>query len=205
MALARTRESSRPRGPASADALFSLNMKRLSLPLGGSFLLQLDAHADDRGWFCETFVEPRYRALGIEDGFVQENLSHSRRGVLRGLHGDPRMAKLVQVVQGSIFDAIVDARPTSPTFGRWHGQRLDAATPTQLYVPRGFLHGFLALSDDTIFLYKQTATYDPGSEVGIAWDDPDLAIAWPLAGIDPLLSAKDRANPRFRERFGGQA
>lgn len=175
-------------------------MQRIPLPLSGSFLLQLDNFADERGAFKEVYSEPRYRAAGIAETFVQDNLSRSVRGVLRGLHGDPAMAKLVQVVHGEVFDVIVDLRPASPTFGAWHGERLAAQEHRQLYIPSGFLHGFLTLSEEALFLYKQSAVYAPEREVGIAWNDPDLAIAWPLDGSRPLLSAKDRHNPTLRER-----
>lgn len=176
----------------------SSGMEREALPLDGSLRLRPAAFEDARGSFMEVYAEPRYRALGIAETFVQDNLSISKRGVLRGLHGDPRMAKLVQVIRGEVYDAIVDLRRESPTFRRWTGVRLKAEERTQLYIPAGFLHGFLALSDDVIFLYKQTATYDPSHEFGVAWNDPDLAIEWPLHGA-PTLSEKDAANKTLRE------
>ncbi len=145
-------------------------------------------------------MRTKYRALGIADEFVQDNVSFSRRGVLRGLHGDPRMSKLVQVLRGEAFDVIVDARKESSTFGQWEGVHLRAQEHVQIYIPAGFLHGFLALSDDVIFTYKQSAEYDPAQEIGVRWNDPDLAIAWPLTG-NPELSPKDLANRAFREVF----
>jgi dTDP-4-dehydrorhamnose 3,5-epimerase len=172
------------------------------LPLGGAMLLTPRIFADERGYFEETYSLDRYRRCGIEETFVQDNLSLSRRNVLRGLHGDPRMAKLVFVVRGSIYDAIVDFRPESPTYRRSFAVTLTAAQARQLYVPRGFLHGFLALEDETIVGYKQSAPYHPESEIVVAWDDPDLAIEWPLAGGRPILSARDAASPRLR---GGRA
>ena len=154
--------------------------------------------ADERGYFEEIYSLDRYRRCGIEETFVQDNLSLSRRNVLRGLHGDPRLAKLVFVVRGSIYDAIVDFRPESPTYLRWFGVTLAAAEAHQLYVPSGFLHGFLALEDETIVGYKQSAPYRRESEIAVAWDDPDLAIEWPLAGGRPILSTRDAASPRLR-------
>ena len=109
------------------------------------------------------------------------------------------MAKLVQVLEGSAFDVVVDLRPESPTYRQWLGLILDGASHAQIYIPAGCLHGFLALEDGTIFAYKQTAEYDPASEIGVAWNDPDIGIEWPLAGIEPLLSPKDAANPTLRE------
>jgi len=122
----------------------------------------------------------------------------SRRYVLRGLHGDARMAKLVGVVRGSAFDVIVDARAASPTRGRWYARTLSATEGRQIYVPPGFLHGFLALEDETLFAYKQTAAYDPAAEFSVAWDDADIGVEWPLEGQHPILSERDSANPPFR-------
>lgn len=153
---------------------------------------------DERGWFRELYSRDRYREYGIGDAFVQDNSSLSQRHVLRGLHGDARMAKLISVTRGGAFDVIVDARRGSPTYGRWHGSALTARNARQIYVPAGFLHGFLALEDETIIWYKQSAAYDPASEIGVAWDDPDLGIDWPLGQAAPILSTRDAANPPFR-------
>jgi dTDP-4-dehydrorhamnose 3,5-epimerase len=165
------------------------------LPLTGALLLTPRTFVDERGYFKETYSRERYRACGVTESFVQDNVSLSHRDVLRGLHGDRRMAKLVSVIRGSVFDVIVDVRPQSPTCGRWWGATLTAADGRQIYVPSGFLHGFLALEDDTIFAYKQSAEYDPATEIAIAWDDADLAVAWPLAGRAPILSRRDATNP----------
>jgi dTDP-4-dehydrorhamnose 3,5-epimerase len=170
------------------------------LEIAGALLLRPRVFSDDRGFFTETYSEPRYREAGISERFVQDNLSLSRCGTLRGLHGDPRMAKLVQVLRGSAFDAIADVRRDSPTFGRWCSVTLRAGEPAQIYIPAGCLHGFLALEDDTLLCYKQSALYDPDSEFGVAWDDGDLAIAWPLSGQTPRLSEKDARNPTLRQR-----
>lgn len=165
------------------------------LPLAGALLLTPRVFDDERGFFTETYSFDRYRACGIEETFVQDNLSLSHRGVLRGLHGDARMAKLITVVRGSAFDVIVDARAASATYRRWFGRTLTAAEGKQVYVPRGFLHGFLALEDGTILAYKQSAPYDPAREFAVAWDDPEIAIEWPLRGGRPLLSPRDARNP----------
>jgi dTDP-4-dehydrorhamnose 3,5-epimerase len=150
--------------------------------------------ADDRGSFRELFSLDRYRECGIRDSFVQDNSSLSRRNVLRGLHGAPRMSKIVSVLRGSAFDVIVDARPESPTYRRWYGTTLTEAGGAQLYIPSGFLHGFLALEEGTLLWYKQSAPYDPAAEFAVAWDDAAIGIAWPLEGA-PILSDRDAANP----------
>jgi dTDP-4-dehydrorhamnose 3,5-epimerase len=165
------------------------------LPLVGALLLRPRIFTDDRGFFKETYSLDRYRECGITETFVQDNLSFSHRDVLRGLHGDPRMAKLVGVVRGSVFDAIVDVREESTTYRRWCARTLTARTGQQIYVPRGFLHGFLALEDETIVAYKQSAPYDPAAEFSVAWDDAEIGIEWPLAGRRPILSRRDAANP----------
>jgi dTDP-4-dehydrorhamnose 3,5-epimerase len=175
-------------------------MEVVSLPIDGALQIALKEFRDDRGWFKESYAATRYRNAGIVDTFVQDNLSMSGRFVLRGLHGDARMAKLVQVLGGLAYDVIVDLRAASPTFMQWYGVMLSADQPTQIYIPAGCLHGFLALENGTLLSYKQTAEYDAATEFGVAWDDPDLSIAWPLEGARPVLSAKDAANPTLRER-----
>jgi dTDP-4-dehydrorhamnose 3,5-epimerase len=153
-------------------------------------------HRDARGFFLETFSVPKYAAGGIADTFVQDNHSRSQRGVLRGLHYQlppHAQGKLVRVVRGSAFDVAVDIRRGSPTFGRWAGVTLDAASHRQLWIPPGFAHGFLALEDDTHFLYKTTDYYARDCERAIAWDDPAIGIDWPALGSAPLLAAKDAA------------
>ena len=172
------------------------------LPLTGALALTPRIFTDERGYFKETYSLDRYRQCGVEETFVQDNLSLSRRNVLRGLHGDARMAKLVGVLRGSIFDVIVDLRPSSPTRRRWYGAVLDADQGKQIYVPKGFLHGFLALEDETLVAYKQSAAYDPVHEVGVAWNDPDLGVEWPLPGGPPVLSARDAASPPLRALRG---
>lgn len=180
----------------------SLEVRETSIP--GALLLVPKAWEDDRGYFKETYVRSKYERLGIADEFVQDSMSFSRKGVLRGLHGDPQMSKLVQVLRGEAFDVIVDARRDSSAFGRWEGVRLSESNHTQLYIPAGCLHGFLALTDDVVFTYKQSAEYAPEREIGVRWDDPDLGIDWPLEQ-PPLLSAKDLKNRSFREALEKQA
>lgn len=153
---------------------------------------------DDRGFFKETYSTNKYRALHLNDDFVQDSVSFSTRNVIRGLHYDARMSKFVQVLRGRIWDVIVDIRAGSPTRLRWQGFILSEHNHRQLYIPAGFAHGFIALSDDVVFSYKHGALYDPATEGAIRWNDPELAIAWPLAG-EPRVSAKDRAAPLLAE------
>lgn len=153
-----------------------------------------DVYEDDRGFFKETYSTRKYRELGLTDDFVQDSVSFSTRDVVRGLHYDRRMSKFVQVLRGTIWDAIVDIRPGSTTFLRWQGFILSEYNHKQLYIPPGFAHGFVALADDVVFSYKHGALYDPSTEGTIRWDDPQLGIAWPLTG-PPRISAKDREAP----------
>jgi dTDP-4-dehydrorhamnose 3,5-epimerase len=169
------------------------------LPLTGAMMITPRTHADARGFFKEVYSLDRYRRCGIKETFVQDNVSLSRCDVLRGLHGAAGMAKLVAVLRGSAFDVIVDARAQSPTYLRWFGTTLRADEGRQIYVPSGFLHGFLALEDDTLIAYKQSALYDAGTEFGVAWDDATLGIEWPLGGRRPILSPRDAANPPFTQ------
>lgn len=158
---------------------------------------------DARGWFAETWSQRDFRAAGIEAGFVQDNQSLSRQaGTIRGLHfqAEPHaQAKLVRCLKGRIFDVAVDVRRKSPTFGRWVGAELSAANACQLFVPRGFAHGFLTLEPDTEVAYKVDSFYDAASDRGIRWDDKELAIGWPLGGLTPLLSDKDLRLPTLAE------
>ncbi|GAC1446959.1 MAG: dTDP-4-dehydrorhamnose 3,5-epimerase [Vulcanimicrobiaceae bacterium] len=153
-----------------------------------------DVFEDDRGFFKETYSTEKYRALGLTDTFVQDSVSYSTRDVVRGLHYDRRMSKFVQVLRGKIWDVIVDIRPGSPTRLRHQGFILSEHNHRQLYIPPGFLHGFLALSDDVVFSYKHGALYDPAREGAIRWNDPTLALPWPLVG-EPHVSHKDRQAP----------
>jgi dTDP-4-dehydrorhamnose 3,5-epimerase len=156
-------------------------------------------YPDARGVFWEAWHAERYRKLGVPGPFVQDNVSLSRQGVLRGLHYQHPSAqgKLVSVLEGEVFDVAVDIRRGSPTFGRWTGCILSATNGQQLFIPAGFAHGFVALSDHALFHYKCTEYYHPADERTICWDDPDVAIAWPVR--DPLVSDKDRAGLLLRD------
>ena len=171
-------------------------MQKLETIFADAFVFVPDVFEDDRGFFKETYNRDRYRAAGLLDEFVQDSVSVSTQNVIRGLHTDPEMSKLVQVLRGKIWDVIADVRAGSPTFGRWQGFYLSEINHRQLYIPPGFAHGFLALTDDVVFSYKHGAMYDPKRERAIRWNDPTLAIAWPLVGL-PRVSAKDQAAPLF--------
>ena len=153
-----------------------------------------DVFEDDRGFFKETYSTQRYRDLGLHDEFVQDSVSFSTRNVVRGLHYDRKMSKFVQVLRGKIWDVILDIRTGSPTHLKWQGFILSEHNHRQLYIPPGFAHGFVALSDDVVFNYKHGSLYDPATEGGLRWNDPALGIAWPLAG-DPRVSLKDQNQP----------
>jgi dTDP-4-dehydrorhamnose 3,5-epimerase len=157
---------------------------------------------DARGFFFESFNQRQLEAaIGRRAEFVQDNHSLSAKGVLRGLHYQlPKaQAKLVRVVRGEVFDVAVDLRRGSPTFGRWVGECLSAGNKRQLWIPEGFAHGFLVLSDEAEFLYKTTDYWYPEHERCIRWNDPDLAIAWPATGLPPIVSGKDAAGSPFRD------
>jgi dTDP-4-dehydrorhamnose 3,5-epimerase len=164
-------------------------------------LLKLDVFHDDRGSFFELYRQDKYREFGIDAAFVQDNRSCSHLGVLRGLHYQEPMAqgKLVQVLRGSIFDVVVDIRRGSPDFGRWVSVELKADRFEQLWVPAGFAHGFLALSDQTEVIYKCTEIYSAQHEHTLLWNDSAIGIEWPALGVPPRLSAKDRAGRRLAE------
>ena len=160
----------------------------------GAKLFVPDVFEDDRGFFKETYSTEKYRALGLTDTFVQDSVSFSTRGVVRGLHYDVQMSKFVQVLRGKIWDVIVDVRAGSPTRLQHQGFILSEHNHRQLYIPPGFLHGFIALSDDVVFNYKHGSLYDPATEGAVRWSDPTLAIPWPLAG-EPRVSLKDQNAP----------
>jgi len=172
-------------------------MKLVDMPLPGVLVLEPPVFRDDRGFFLETYRLDRLVALGIAHPFVQANQSRSVRDTLRGLHWQWRrpQAKLVRVVTGKIFDAVVDVRASSPTFGAWCGVELSAENFRQLYVPIGFAHGFCVLSDHADVEYLCSDYYDPGGEAGLLWSDPGVGVEWPTHW--PLLSGKDAANPKL--------
>lgn len=176
-------------------------MKVTATAIADVLIIEPKVFGDSRGFFFESFNQRDFNAAtGTNFNFVQDNHSRSEKGVLRGLHyqlGQPQ-GKLVRVVRGSVFDVAVDIRPASPTFGQWFGLELNEIDGRQLWVPPGLAHGFLVLSDSADFLYKTTDYYAPALERCIAWNDPDLAIAWPLSG-DPTLSSKDRAGGAFNQ------
>ncbi len=164
-------------------------------------VVELDRFGDQRGFFMETWSARKFAALGIDAQFVQDNHSRSSRHVLRGLHYQVKQpqGKLVRVTAGKIWDVAVDLRRSSERFGRWAGMMLDAETPRMLWIPPGFAHGFLVLSESADVQYKATDFYAPEHERSLLWNDPALAIDWPLAGAQPLLSGKDRAGKPLAE------
>jgi len=169
------------------------------LELSGLLLIRPRVFEDARGCFFESYHEAKFSQAGILPRFVQDNQSHSRCGVLRGLHAqlERPQGKLVRALRGEIFDVAVDIRPDSPSFGDWAAVRLSESNRLQLWVPVGFAHGFCAVSEVTDVLYKTTTLYDADDEIGIRWDDPEIAIDWPLA--DPELSVKDSELPLLAE------
>lgn len=173
-------------------------IRTLETTLQDSRVFIPDVFEDDRGFFKETYSRNKYQALGLMDEFVQDSVSFSAKNTIRGLHGDPQMSKLVQVLRGRVYDVIVDMRKDSPTFGKWQGFYLSEHNHVQVYVPKGFVNGFLALTDDVVFNYKHGAHHDASREFAVLWNDPDLAIAWPVVG-EPRVSLKDQKNPWFRE------
>lgn len=174
-------------------------MKVTETELPGVLVIEPDVFGDDRGFFCETWSQKRYAELGIPETFVQDNVSFSSRGILRGLHLQHPygQGKLVSVLVGEVYDVAVDVRPASPTFGRWVGTLLSASNHRQVYVPPGFAHGFCVTGETALFSYKCTEAYHRETELGVAWDDPALAIAWPVT--EPQVSPKDRGFPRLAD------
>lgn len=167
--------------------------------LEGIVLIEPRVFEDERGFFMETFHRERYRSLGVAPDFLQDNVSGSRRGTLRGLHYQhPKgQAKLVQVLEGEVYDVVVDIRRGSPDFGRWMGVTLSGANKRQLYIPKGFAHGFCVLTDWALFSYKCGPYYSPENERGILWSDPAINIQWPLRS--PALSEKDKKLPSLAD------
>jgi dTDP-4-dehydrorhamnose 3,5-epimerase len=181
-------------------------MRIVQTAIQGLVAIEPDTYPDERGFFCETYRAAWHGPAGIPEGqqFVQDNHSRSSRGVVRGMHfqiGDG-VAKLVRCARGSIVDVAVDLRAGSPTYGRWDAVELDDHNMRSLYVPIGFAHGFCVTSDVADVVYKQSAYYDPAVERGIAWDDPDVAISWPLPLDQLMVSERDAAAPRLADTAG---
>jgi len=174
-------------------------MKVRTTEIPGALIVEPKIHGDQRGFFTESYNQLRYQQAGIEPVFVQDNLSYSQGGVLRGLHfQNPNpQGKLVQVLTGAVFDVVVDIRHGSPAFGRWVGVELSDRNKQQFYIPPGCAHGFCVLSDAALFAYKCTALYSPEGDGSIAWDDPDIGVKWPVS--QPVLSSKDKQAPRLRD------
>ncbi len=174
-------------------------MRVLETSLDGALVLEPTVHGDDRGFFAETYRTNVWADAGIDVEFVQDNHSRSRRGTLRGMHFQthPGQAKLVRCARGRILDVVVDLRRGSETFGRWDGQELDDVGLRQLWIPVGFAHGFCVLSDEADVVYKCSSYYDQETEAGIAFDDPDVGIAWPE--MELTVSERDRTAPRLAE------
>ena len=165
----------------------------------GLFIVQPKVFGDERGYFLETWSEKDFSSVGLSAHFVQDNQSKSKKGVLRGLHFQKKypQGKLLRVIQGEVFDVAVDLRNGSSTFGKWCGVVLSSELQNQFYIPPGFAHGFLVLSDEAVFAYKCTDFYHPEDEGGIGWNDPAIGIEWPLNEIIPQLSPKDKLLPPF--------
>jgi dTDP-4-dehydrorhamnose 3,5-epimerase len=174
-------------------------MKSLPTKLDGVVLLEPTVHGDERGFFVETYSRDAWVEAGVEAEFVQHNHSRSGKGTLRGLHfqTEPGQAKLLRCARGAILDVVVDLRRDSATYGQWDGHVLDDERHRQLFVPIGFAHGFVVLSDVADVSYLVSSVYDPATEAGIAWDDPDIGVEWQIS--EPLLSERDKVAPRLSE------
>ena len=172
----------------------------------GLFEIQPKVFGDERGYFFECYSERDFKAAGITLSFVQDNQSRSGKGTLRGLHfqkNNPQ-GKLVRAIEGEVFDVAVDIRRDSPTRGKWHGVILSGEKQNQFYIPPGFAHGFLALTEQAVFAYKCTDFYYPEDEGGIIWNDPSIGITWPSLGVEYILSDKDKKLPPFLALFSGE-
>lgn len=192
---------------AAGDQITSGNFTFTQTSIEGVTIIDVKSYGDDRGYFMETYKQPDFVAGGIDVDFVQDNQSSSVKGVLRGLHfqiNHPQ-SKLVRVVSGEVFDVAVDLRPGSATYGKWEGVILSAENKRQFFIPRGFAHGFLVLSDTAEFCYKCDDIYHPNDEGGLMWNDPEIGIVWPAMQGDEvfdeskiILSDKDKVHPAFK-------
>ena len=176
---------------------YKMNIKETKLT--GVLILEPKVFTDDRGYFFETWNSTRYEQAGIPGPFVQDNISFSTKGILRGLHFQypQSQGKLIQVLSGEVEDVVVDIRAGSPTYGQWLSEVLSESNHRQMYVPPGFAHGYCVTSEAALFSYKCTDFYNPATEHGIIWNDPDIGIAWPIA--QPVLSTKDAVYPRLKD------
>ncbi len=182
------------------DSLAKFEFTKTHIP--GLYVVEPTVFEDERGYFMETYNYDEFKSAGLYSVFVQDNQSKSVKGVLRGLHFQKEypQGKLVRVLKGEVFDVAVDIRPKSPTYKSWYGIVLSEGNKKQLYIPEGFAHGFLVLSDEAVFAYKCTDFYHPEDEGGIAWNDPTIGIEWPLDRVeDIILSDKDKRWPNFSE------
>jgi dTDP-4-dehydrorhamnose 3,5-epimerase len=176
--------------------------KIIETPIKDLLIIETKIFKDDRGFFLESYNLRDFEEIGLDLKFVQDNISKSKKGVLRGLHFQLRhpQGKLVRVISGRVYDVAVDLRVNSPTFGRWFGIELKGEDGLAFYIPEGFAHGFLTLEDNTYFFYKCTEFYYPDDDLGVIWNDPEINISWPLEGIKELIiSDKDKRLPSFRE------
>lgn len=179
-------------------------IKVTTCDIKGLCVIEPTVFKDERGYFMETYNQNDFKEAGLDMVFVQDNQSMSVRGVLRGLHYQKQFpqGKLVRVVRGEVFDVAVDLRVDSETYGKWFGVTLSAENKKQFYIPEGFAHGFLVLSDEAEFVYKCTDFYHPGDEGGMAWNDPDIGIDWPLQeGVELIISEKDQKWGGFKDTF----
>jgi dTDP-4-dehydrorhamnose 3,5-epimerase len=174
-----------------------MSFRRLDTKLEDVVLIEPTVHGDERGFFVETFRQNELRDLGIPVDFVQDNHSRSGARVLRGIHMQRGQAKLVRCPSGRIWDVAVDLRPDSPNYRRWEGHELDGVSHRQLFIPAGFGHGFCVLGDSADVIYRVSAYYDPELESGVAWNDPEIGIEWPIS--EPVLSERDRRAPPLAE------
>lgn len=178
-------------------------MEILDQPLPNLLVIKNPIFQDERGYFFEAFQENKFKSLGLDVRFVQDNVSSSKKGVIRGLHAqkDPyAQGKLIRVLKGKVWDVAVDFRPQSPTFGQHYGLYLEEGDGLSFWIPPGFLHGFIALTDNTLFSYKVSGgLYHKESEIGVLWNDPELGIQWPTQNMEPIVSEKDQVLPLFKD------
>lgn len=189
---------------AKGDKITSGNFTFTETSIEGVKIVDIKTYGDERGYFMETYRRPDFIVGGIECEFVQDNQSMSTKGVLRGLHFQIKhpQSKLVRVVSGKVFDVAVDLRKGSDTYGKWEGVVLSAENKRQFFIPKGFAHGFLVMSNTAVFCYKCDDVYRPGDEGGILWNDADIAVEWPPLDAEIILSEKDKVQPSFKSLGG---